>query len=64
MTITRLTRFEDLPEMLRVPEVAAWLGTSKDVVYAMVKRGELPSRKYGRLLRVQRDGLVTLKASA
>lgn len=58
MTITRKTPLADLPELCRAEEVAAYYGTSKGVVYEMVRRGELPSVRLGRLLRIKRDGLV------
>lgn len=56
-TITRTTPVADLPELLRVEEAAAFLGVSRGLVYEMVKRGDLPSIKLGRLTRVRREGL-------
>jgi excisionase family DNA binding protein len=59
-TITRTTRVEDLPELLRVPEAAAWLGVSAGVVYALAQSGALRSVKLGRLLRVPRTALLSM----
>ena len=59
MTITRATPISELPELLRVEEAAAFLGCSRGLVYELVRRGELPSVKLGRLTRVKREGLVT-----
>lgn len=58
--ITRTTPAEALPELLFVSEAAAWLGIGKTLAYELVKAGKLPSVTLGRLVRVQRDGLVKL----
>lgn len=58
--ITRSTPVEQLPELLFVSEAAAWLGIGKTLAYELVQRGDLPSVKLGRLVRVTRDGLVAL----
>jgi excisionase family DNA binding protein len=58
--ITRTTPAEALPELLFVAEAAAWLGIGKTLCYELVQRGELPSVKLGRLVRVQRDGLIAM----
>jgi excisionase family DNA binding protein len=57
VTITRQTPLADLPELLRVEEVALYLGISKGLAYELARRGELPSVRLGRLLRIRRDGL-------
>jgi excisionase family DNA binding protein len=59
--ITRHTSLGDLPELCRAEEVAAYFGCSKGIVYEMVKRGDLPSVRLGRLLRIKRDGLIDVK---
>lgn len=58
MTITRHTPLADLPELLRVEEAAAWLDIGKGLAYELARRGDLPSVRLGRLLRVRRDGLA------
>jgi excisionase family DNA binding protein len=55
--ITRYTLREDLPEWLRVEEAAAAVGVSTSVVYGMCTRGEMPCKKFGRLLRIHVDGV-------
>jgi excisionase family DNA binding protein len=55
--ITRHTPLADLPEFLRCEEAAAFLGVSKGIVYELARRGELPSVRFGRLLRIKREGL-------
>ena len=59
--ITRLTALADLPELLRVEEAAAWLDVSRGLVFEMCRRGDLPSVRLGRLVRVRRDGLDGVK---
>jgi excisionase family DNA binding protein len=57
--ISRTTHITDLPELLRVEEAALYLGISRGLVYAMAARGDLPSIRLGRLLRIRRDGLAS-----
>lgn len=61
MTITRFTPLADLPELLRPEEAAAYLGVSKGLAYELARRGDLPSVKLGRLLRIKREGLIEVK---
>jgi excisionase family DNA binding protein len=56
--VSRTTPLADLPEFLRVDECADVLGVGRGLVYGMVKSGELPSVRFGRLVRVPRAGLV------
>ncbi len=57
MTITRTTPITDLPELLRVEEVAAWADVGKGTAYEAVRSGSLPSVRIGRLVRVPRAAL-------
>lgn len=57
ITIDRTTPFDQLPEYLTAGEVAVVLNTSKGLVYGMAARGEIASRKFGRLLRIPRSAL-------
>jgi len=50
-----------MPELVTVPEVAAWLGVSHWSAYDMARRGILPGVvRLGRLVRIQRAGLERL----
>lgn len=50
-----------MPELVTVPEVAAWLGVSLWSAYDMARRGILPGVvRLGRLVRIQRAGLERL----
>jgi excisionase family DNA binding protein len=55
--ITRNTPLRELPELLRVEEAAAWLGIGRGLAYDLARRGDLPTVRLGRLVRVRRDGL-------
>jgi excisionase family DNA binding protein len=57
--ITRHTPVADLPDPMRVEEVAAKLDVSTGIVYAMVKAGQLGFR-LGRLVRIPRAAVVSL----
>jgi excisionase family DNA binding protein len=50
--ITRFTKFEDLPENLRVDEIANHQGVSRGAIYAAIHAQELTALKIGRLTRV------------
>jgi excisionase family DNA binding protein len=56
--VTRMTAVEDLPELLRVHEVATWSDVSKGVVYMEIRRGHLPHVTFGRIVRVTKAGLI------
>jgi excisionase family DNA binding protein len=58
--LTRTTPRADWPELLRAEEVAAVADLGRGTVYDLIRRGELPSVKFGRVVRVPRAGLVAL----
>jgi excisionase family DNA binding protein len=62
--ITRETRLDDLPELLKADEASAWLGISRNSAYAAIQAGSLPSVRIGRLVRVPRAGLAKLIGGA
>lgn len=43
--------------LLKVPEAARLLRISRNLAYALVAKGELPSVRLGRVIRVPRQGL-------
>ena len=58
-TITHLTPVSEWPEYFTVKETCVLLRTSKNVVYAAVKSGQLPSRRFaGQLIRIPRSALL------
>ena len=45
------------PILLKVEEAAKLLQVSRDTIYEMVHRGEMPHIKIGRIIRIPRTGL-------
>ncbi len=62
--ITRDTLLADLPELLRVQELAAWADCSKGVVYTSIRCDQLAHVKLGRLIRIPRSALEAWIADA
>jgi excisionase family DNA binding protein len=62
--ITRHTPFEDLPELLSVDELSVYLGISRGLCYDLLRRGELPSVKFGRIIRIPKAALEPPKPKA
>lgn len=44
-------------DMMKVAEAAAYLRISRDLAYELIKTGELPHVRLGRVIRVPRFGL-------
>jgi excisionase family DNA binding protein len=53
-TVTPVTLYEALPELLTVPEYAAYCRVSLWSVYDQARRGLLPVVRHGRLLRISK----------
>ena len=45
-------------EVLTVADAAQWMQISKNKVYDLVARGELPCFRVGRVIRIFRDELI------
>jgi len=60
MEITRHTPVEQLPEYLTVEEFRTWWHIGRSLAFELVRRGEVPSIRCGRLIRVPRSGLIAL----
>ena len=60
MTITRTTPVAEWPSLLRPDEAAALIDVSKGLIYEMARRGQLPSVRLGRLLRIPREALAAM----
>jgi excisionase family DNA binding protein len=58
--IHRHTPVADLPELLRPEEAAAVLRCGRGLVYELAARGDLPSVRLGRLLRIPRAAVAAL----
>jgi excisionase family DNA binding protein len=55
--VTRWTRFEDLPDFLSVEETRSYLNLGRSTMYDLLRRQELPSVKFGRVIRISRAAL-------
>lgn len=62
--ITRHTRFEDLPDLLSVEEVRAYLGLGRSTMYELIRRKELDHIRFGRVIRVPRTSIERIIAGA
>ena len=51
------TPFHALPEYLTVQELASYLRISRNSAYALVRSEQIPSVRFGRLLRVPKTAL-------
>ena len=51
-------RFDDLPEMVTVEEMAAFLRISRNAAYDLVKTGRMRSTRFGRLIRIPKLALL------
>jgi excisionase family DNA binding protein len=59
------TRMTELPKTMTVPEAgAAYFGLSRGASYEAAKRGEIPTIKIGRLLRVPVRALEEMLSAA
>ena len=61
--ITRMTRFEDLPDYLSVEEIRVYLGLGRSTIYDLLRRGELPAVRFGRVIRIPRHSLAQYAAA-
>lgn len=53
----RSTPLDDLPELCTVEEAADAIGTAANTIYESIRRRELPHTRFGRLIRIHREGL-------
>jgi excisionase family DNA binding protein len=51
-------RFDDLPEMVTVEEMCAFLRVSRNAGYELVKTGAIRSIKFGKLIRIPKAALL------
>jgi len=57
MLITRYTPFEELPEFLTAEETHTWLHLGRSTLYDLRRRGDIPSSRFGRVVRIPRGAL-------
>ena len=59
--IDRRTRVADLPEFLSPQGFGRYLGLSRSLVYELLRRGEIPHRRFGRCIRIPRSAITPVK---
>ena len=57
--VSAATGPEELPYMMRVDEVAVWLGITSGAVRKAIVRGDIPVVRKGSIMRIPRDGIVS-----
>ena len=55
--VTRSTPYADLPQYLTVDELCVVLHLGRSTVYDMIQRGDLPVRRFGRVIRIAKTAL-------
>ncbi len=51
-------RYEDLPDMCSPEDARAFLQIGRNAFYDLLKAGEIPSKRFGRLIRIPKTALV------
>ena len=59
-SVTRTTRFENLPDLLSPDELRTYLGIGRTMTYELIRKGELPYVRYGRIIRIPREAIRDL----
>lgn len=54
----RKPSFDSLPDWLSPKEARIFLGIGRATVYELIRSRQLPSRKFGRLIRVPKNALA------
>jgi excisionase family DNA binding protein len=62
--ISRATPFEELPEFLTPEECRLYLGIGRALVYDLLRRGEISSVRFGRLIRIPKTALKAASAES
>ena len=52
-------RFDDLPDLCTPEQAQAFLQVGRNTIYDLLKSGVLPSLRFGRLIRIPKQALVT-----
>ena len=57
-TITRATPVEELPEFLSPEEFRTYVGIGRATCYDLLRRGDIPSVRFGRVIRIPKSALL------
>lgn len=61
--VTRYTPLENLPQFLTVDEFCTYVKIGKSSGYGLIKKGIIPAKPFGRLLRIARSDLSNYLAN-
>jgi excisionase family DNA binding protein len=53
----RQTSFDQLPDLLTPEEARQYLGVSRNTMYDLLRRNDIPHLRFGRLIRVPKSAL-------
>jgi len=59
MAISRAQPLESLPEFLTPEEFGAYMELGRGTVYELLRRAEIPHRRFGRLIRIHKSVLTS-----
>ena len=51
-------RWDDLPDLVTPEDARAFLQVGRNTIYELIKSGALPSRKFGKLIRIPKSALL------
>jgi excisionase family DNA binding protein len=54
---SRTIPYEELPQYLTPAELQAYLSLSRNTVYDLLRRNEIPHRRFGRTIRIPKTAL-------
>lgn len=57
VSVPPTTPYENLPEYLSPEEFGAYLRLSRNTTYELLRRGEIPHKRYGRTIRIPKSAL-------
>ena len=56
--VTRTTPVDSLPELLTPEEFRTVAGLGRATTYELIRRGEIPSVRFGRVIRIPKSALL------
>ena len=58
LQVTRTTRIDALPELLTPEEFRTVAGLGRATTYDLIRRGQIPSVRFGRVIRIPKSALL------
>lgn len=60
MTVSRQSKYEDLPELLSVDEACSYTGLGRSTLYELCRTMKVPHLKFGRIIRICKAAFAPL----